>query len=80
MFKINQCGQICDQCVTGVKYTVSFHREGIWSLLPTYDLTRCSNRYNGEPATSVNNHGNTTVEDMFIVGESIRILRKKGRI
>lgn len=26
----------------------------------------------------VNNHGNPTLEDMLVVGESIRISRKKG--
>lgn len=53
-------------------------REGTWSLAPVYDLTRCSNGYNGEHATSVNNNGNPTIEDMLVVGESIRIPRKKG--
>ena len=53
-------------------------REGTWSLAPAYDLTRCSNGYNGEHATSVNNNGNPTIEDMLVVGESIRIPRKKG--
>ncbi|MDR2970189.1 MAG: type II toxin-antitoxin system HipA family toxin [Tannerellaceae bacterium] len=54
-------------------------KEGVWSLAPAYDLTRCSNGYNGEHATSVNNHGNPTIDDMLTVGESIRIPRKKGR-
>lgn len=53
-------------------------REGIWSLAPAYDLTLCSNGYNGEHATSFNNNGRPTVEDMITVGESIRISRKKG--
>lgn len=53
-------------------------REGTWSLAPAYDLTRCSNGYNGEHVTSVNNNGNPTIEDMLVVGESIRIPRKKG--
>jgi len=53
--------------------------EGVWSLAPAYDLTRCSNGYNGEHATSVNNHGNPTIEDMLVVGESIRIPQKRGR-
>lgn len=53
-------------------------REGVWSLAPAYDLTRCGNGYNSEHATSVNNQGNPTIEDMLIVGESIRIPRKKG--
>ncbi|MDR3062032.1 MAG: HipA domain-containing protein [Dysgonamonadaceae bacterium] len=54
-------------------------KEGVWALAPAYDLIRCSNGYNGEHATSVNNHGNPTIEDMLIVGESIRIPQKKGR-
>jgi serine/threonine-protein kinase HipA len=54
-------------------------KEGVWSLAPAYDLTRCSNGYNGEHATSVNNHGNPTIEDMLIVGESIRIPQKRGK-
>ena len=53
--------------------------EGNLALAPAYDLTRCNNGYNGEHATSVNNHGNPTIEDMLIVGESIRIPRKKGK-
>ena len=53
-------------------------REGSWSLAPAYDLTRCSKGYNGEHATSVNHHGNPSIEDMLVVGESIRIPRKKG--
>lgn len=53
-------------------------KEGVWLLAPAYDLTRCSNGYNGEHATSVNNQGNPTIEDMLVVGESIRIPRKKG--
>lgn len=53
-------------------------REGVWELAPAYDLTQCSGGYNGEHATSVNNQGNPSLEDMLIVGESIRISRKKG--
>ena len=53
-------------------------REGVWSLAPAYDLTLCSNGYNGEHATSVNKNGKPTIEDMIVVGESIRIPRKKG--
>lgn len=52
---------------------------GNWSLSPAYDLTLCSNGYNGEHATSVNGNGKPTIEDMLTVGESIRISRKKGK-
>lgn len=53
-------------------------REGKWELAPAYDLTLCSNGYNGEHATSVNNNGVPSIEDMIAVGESIRIPRAKG--
>lgn len=53
-------------------------KEGCWLLAPAYDLTLCSNGYNGEHATSANNHGKPDIEDMLAVGESIRISRKKG--
>ena len=53
-------------------------REGVWSLTPAYDLTLCKEGYNGERATSVNNNGNPTIEDMLFVGENIRIPRKRG--
>lgn len=53
-------------------------RNGQWTLAPAYDLTLSREGYNGERATSVNNNGNPSIEDMLIVGESIRIPRKKG--
>lgn len=53
-------------------------RKGKWSLAPAYDLTLSKEGYHGEHATSVNNNGNPHVEDMLVVGESIRISKKKG--
>lgn len=53
-------------------------REGAWSLAPAYDLTFCTNGYSGERATCVNNHGIPSIEDMLVVGEGIRISKKKG--
>ena len=52
-------------------------REGVWSLSPAYDLTRCTTGYHGEHATSVNNNGIPTVEDMITVGTNIRIPRNR---
>lgn len=46
-------------------------------MVSSYDLTLCAG-YNSEHATSVNNHGKPTIEDMLLVGESIRIPKKKG--
>lgn len=54
-------------------------KEGKWSLAPAYDLTLNKDGYHGEHATSVNNNGSPSIEDMLIVGESIRIPRKKGQ-
>jgi serine/threonine-protein kinase HipA len=53
-------------------------RDGKWSLSPAYDLTYSSEGYHGEHATSLNNRGLPTIEDMLIAGETIRIPRKKG--
>ncbi len=53
-------------------------RNGRWSLSPTYDLICSPDGYNGEHATSVNNNGLPTFEDLLSVGETIRIPRKKG--
>jgi len=55
------------------------YRDGKWSLAPAYDLTRSPEGYNGEHATSVNNNGLPTIEDMLVVGESIRIPRHRGQ-
>ena len=52
--------------------------EGKWSLAPAYDLTHSPEGYYGGHATSVNNNGLPTIEDMLAVGESIRIPREKG--
>ena len=39
-----------------------------WCLAPAYDLTRCTEGYNGEHATSVNGTGHPTLNDMIAVG------------
>ena len=39
-----------------------------WRLAPAYDLTRCTEGYNGEHATSVNGTGHPTLNDMIVVG------------
>lgn len=54
------------------------HKDEKWSLSPAYDLTKSSNGYNGEHATSVNYKGNPSIEDMLHLGESIRIGKKRG--
>lgn len=54
-------------------------REGKWTLTPAYDLNRNKEGYNGEHATSVNNNGLPTIEDMCIVGKTIRIPSQKAK-
>lgn len=51
--------------------------EGKWELAPAYDLTLCSNGYHGQHATAVNGNGNPTREDLFVVGQSIKITKAR---
>lgn len=46
---------------------------GKWRLAPAYDLTRVSEGYNGEHATSVNFNGRPTIDDMVAVAAKLRI-------
>mgnify|MGYP001544063279 FL=1 len=39
-----------------------------WHLAPAYDLTLCTEGYNGEHATSVNGTGHPTIQDMITIG------------
>lgn len=52
-------------------------RDGRWRMAPAYDLTPFPEGYHGEHATSVNGNGLPSVEDMIVVGESIRIPKKR---
>lgn len=44
-----------------------------WRLAPAYDLTLCTEGYNGQHATSVNGKGEPTLEDFIAVGMKIKI-------
>lgn len=44
-----------------------------WKLAPAYDLTLCSEGYNGEHATSVNGKGSPTADDMIQIGIKIKL-------
>ena len=44
-----------------------------WQLAPAYDLTLCTEGYNGEHATSVNGTGHPTQKDFIAVGSKIKI-------
>ena len=50
-----------------------------WHLAPAYDLTHCTEGYNGEHATSVNGTGHPTVEDMIVVGVKNKMKEKRCR-
>lgn len=51
----------------------------VWRLAPAYDLTLCSDGYNGEHATSVNGKGNPSLDDMIVVGTKIKMNEKRCR-
>lgn len=48
-----------------------------WHLAPAYDLTLCSDGYNGEHATSVNNTGHPSLQDMITIGTKIKMEEKR---
>lgn len=48
-----------------------------YHLSPAYDLTRCSEGYNGEHATSVNGTGHPTLSDMLAVGTKIKMTERR---
>lgn len=48
-----------------------------WHLAPVYDLTLCTEGYNGEHATSVNGTGNPTLEDMITLGVKIKMKQER---
>ena len=44
-----------------------------WHLAPAYDLTLCTEGYNGEHATSVNGTSRPGLEDMLVVGAKVKM-------
>lgn len=51
----------------------------IWHLAPAYDLTLCTEGYNGLHATSVNFTGYPTLQDFIAVGTKIKMSEKRCR-
>lgn len=49
----------------------------VWHLAPAYDLTLCSEGYNGQHATSVNNTGYPKLKDFIAVGTKIKMSEKR---
>ena len=50
-----------------------------WHLAPAYDLTLCTEGYNGEHATSVNRTGTPTLQDMIAVGTKNKMSAERCR-
>ena len=48
----------------------------VWHLAPAYDLTLCTEGYNGQHATSVNNTGYPTLQDFIAIGTKIKMSEK----
>ena len=69
-----------DHC-KNFSFMVSEVRKGqyTWHLAPAYDLTLCTEGYNGEHATSVNGTGHPTLNDMVEVGTKNRMSAQRCR-
>lgn len=69
-----------DHC-KNFSFTVSENGNGqfAWHLAPAYDLTLCTEGYNGEHATSVNGTGNPTLKDMIAVGMKNKLSEQRCR-
>lgn len=50
-----------------------------WQLAPAYDLTLCTEGYNGEHATSVNGTGHPSLNDFIAVGAKVKIKEQRCR-
>lgn len=51
----------------------------IWHLAPAYDLTLCTEGYNGQHTTSVNSTGHPNLQDFIAVGTKIKMSKKRCR-
>lgn len=49
----------------------------VWTLAPAYDLTLCTDGYNGQHATSINGKGNPTLEDIITIGTKIKLTKQR---
>jgi serine/threonine-protein kinase HipA len=50
-----------------------------WRLAPAYDLTLCTEGYNGQHATSVNGSGRPTLQDFIFLGTKIKMPESRCR-
>lgn len=70
-----------DHCKNFSFYVVSDAGTGEWGwrLAPAYDLTLCTEGYNGEHATSVNGTGRPALSDFIAVGTKIKLSERRCR-
>lgn len=70
-----------DHCKNFSFYVVrdNAHKTWKWRLAPAYDLTLCTEGYNGEHATSVNGTGHPRFSDFIAVGKKIRLSENRCR-
>lgn len=64
-----------DHCKNFSFYVVRNNKSGAWHwrLAPAYDLTLCTEGYNGEHATSVNGTGHPKLSDFIAAGTKIKL-------
>ena len=69
-----------DHC-KNFSYTIEKSNNGKWqwALAPAYDLTLCTEGYNGQHATSVNGTGKPNLQDFIAVGTKIKMTEKRCR-
>lgn len=70
-----------DHCKNFSFYVVRDYESGKWQwrLAPAYDLTLCTEGYNGEHATSVNGTGHPRLSDFITVGTKIKMSASRCR-
>lgn len=70
-----------DHCKNFSFYVVRDSETGAWRwrLAPAYDLTLCTEGYNGEHATSVNGTGHPELSDFIAVGIKIKLTEARCR-
>lgn len=70
-----------DHCKNFSFYVVRNNESGAWHwrLAPAYDLTLCTEGYNGEHATSVNGTGHPKLSDFIAVGTKIKLPETRCR-
>lgn len=56
-------------------YVLRENDKWVWRLAPAYDLTKSTEGYNGEHATSVNGTGHPSTEDFIAIGKKSNIPR-----